>query len=433
MGLVSAIYTSVNGLNVTGTGLSVIGNNIANTNTVGFKGSRTLFNDVLTSALDEVGNGVSINEIQTQFTQGPLEPTDNPLDFAIDGSGFFIVKDANNAEYYTRAGNFSLDKDYFIANPNGLKLQAYPADSSGNITQTLGDIQIQPLNAEGVPVMNAQATSTATIQLNLNASDDIPTTAWSLSPLNGPASGSYNYSNTMMVYDSSGDTHPVEIFFRKTSSTPNVGTTWDAHVVWNSMRTSNNYQEQIISNLTFDTSGALTSPTVPTSVNLTWGADDWDGDLVTPPTTPAAQAVAIDFNNSTQYASPHSTVFQSIDGYPEGGLVGFRLAQDGMLYGKYSNGQERSVARLVLAKFNAPTELNKIGKNLFAESSASGQRIEATPNTKGAGKVFANSLEASNIDMAEEFVKMITIQRAFQANSVVMSTTDEMLTKLVNI
>ncbi len=438
MSLSSAIYTSVSGLNTTSFGMSVIGNNVANTNTIGFKGSRTLFSDVLASlgedASRQVGRGVRPNEVRTMFTQGAFQPTNNPLDFAIDGDGFFMVREfdavtgAAGNLFYTRAGQFGFDRRLYLVNPDGLRLQAYQADSAGNITQTLGDIQMQPLNAEGLPVMNARPTSAAEIQLNLNADPNEPIFASGtlLDPLNttkGPAANTYNYSAAMSVYDSAGNAHPVEIYFKKTSITPDVGAAWDAHIIWNAGKTIVDYREQIIS-LAFDTSGNLTSPTAPASVTLTWDPA-WNA--------ATSQPVTIDFTGSAQYGSPYSTVFQKVDGYPEGGLVSFRLAQSGILYGKYSNGQDKAVAQLALAKFGAPTELTKRGDNLFAESSFSGQQTIAAAGTGGAGNVFANSLEMSNIDLAEEFITMIMMQRAFQANGMVMSTAKEMLDKLINI
>lgn len=439
MGLLSSVFTSVSGLIAAGDGLSVIGNNIANLNTTGFKSSRMLFSEVYGSELDNIGKGTSPHAVTTQFTQGAVLNTRNPLDFAINGDGFFIVKDSNtNKEYYTRAGEFSLDKDSIIINPDGLRLQGYMADGAGNIAQTLSDIEILPKNAGGVPIMPAQATSTAKIQINLSGSPTEPiySAGTLLNPLDtskGPAAGTYNHSIAMTVYDSEGNTHAVQIYFKKTSSVIGVGSTWDAHVIWNSGKTITNYREQIISSLTFDTNGNMTSPVGTSSVNLIWDADDWDGDISTPPTTPAAQTIAIDFTGSTQYGSPYSTVFQAVNGYPEGGLNNFKLDKDGILYGLYSNGRDKKLAQLVLAKFAAPTELDKVGSNLFAETYWSGKRIEVTAGSKGGGNIFANSVETSNVDLAEEFITMIMLQKAYNANSVALSTSLEMLKSWDNI
>ncbi len=439
MGMISSIFTSVSGLIATEIGLSVVGNNVANLNTTGFKSSRMLFSDVYGSELDKIGKGTRSHTITTQFAQGAVLNTRNPLDFAISGDGFFIVRDSiKNRDYYTRAGEFFLDKDSIIINPDGLRLQGYPADAAGNIAQTLSDIEILPKNANGVPIMSAQATSRAEIQINLSGSPTetiypAGTLLDPLDPTKGPAAGTYNHSIAMTVYDSEGNTHAVQIYFKKTSSTIGVGSTWDAHVIWNSGKTITNYREQIISNLTFDTNGNMTSPVGPSSVNLTWDTDDWDGDISTPPTTPAAQAVATDFTGSTQYGSPYSTVFQNVDGYPEGGLTSFKLDKDGILYGLYSNGRDKKIAQLALAKFVAPTELERIGRNLFAETYWSGQRTDVTPGTGGGGKISSNSVETSNVDLAEEFVTMIMLQKAYNANSVALSTSLEMLKSWDNI
>lgn len=435
MGMMSSVYTSVSGLIANGAGLSVIGNNVANLNTTGFKSSRMLFSDVYASELDKIGKGSRFHAVTTQLAQGAVLSTGNPLDFAIEGDGFFIVKDSNtNKEYYTRAGNFSLDKDSILINPDGLRLQGYMADAAGNIAQTLSDIEILPKNADGIPIMNAQTTSTAEIQINLSGSPaetvyPAGTLLDSLDPAKGPVAGTYNHSIAMTVYDSEGNTHAVQIYFKKTSSTAGVGSTWDAHVIWNSAKTIANYSEQIISNLAFDTNGDMTGPVGPSNVTLTWQADDWDDDMATPPTTPAAQPIAIDFTGSTQYGSPYSTVFQNVDGYPEGGLTSFKLDKDGILYGLYSNGRDNKVAQIAMAKFVAPTELDKIGRNLFAETYLSGQRTEVTAGSGGGGKIFANSVEMSNVDLAEEFVTMIMLQKAYNANSVALSTSLEMLKK----
>lgn len=434
MGLFSNLYTSVSGLMATESGLTVIGNNIANLNTTGFKGSRVLFSDVLDTQIEKVGKGVKLQSAEGQFIQGNLQPSNNPLDFAIDGNGFFIVSDPNNnaAEYYTRDGAFLLDKDGYIINANNLRLRGYMADSSGTIGTTISDIQM-PTDANGNITVAASATTEGILKLNLDARDPAPSVAWSLSATTGPAEGSYNHSAEMSIYDSEGNKHAVDVYFRKIQfNSVTQLHEWTAYFVYNSMKTSSNYQQAGSINLTFDTSGILTSASVG-SGNFTWGADDWDGDSGTADTTPAAQTISFDLADSTQYASSNSVSFVQTDGYPEGSLVNFSTDKEGIMSGLYSNGQVRNLAQLAIALFLAPTELEKIGDNLFAESSGSGSRTEATPGAQGAGTVSGQYLEMSNVDLASEFVTMLMLQRAFQANGRVMSTTDEMLTKLVNI
>lgn len=449
MGLLSSIYTSISGLCASANGLSVIGDNIANLNTVGFKSSRISFCDIYGSEIDRIGKGSYLHTATMQFSQGPIDTSDNPLDLAINGNGFFIVKDSDtDKEYYTRAGTFSIqnptpDKAY-IVNPDGLRLRGYAADTAGNIVKTLTDVEIplvQDVDDAGktvyVPKMQARATSTATIQANLNASPAEPVYAPGtlldpLDPTKGPAAGTFNHSIAMTVYDSVGNTHAVEIYFKKTGVNPGVSTTWDAHVIWNSGKTIPYYHEQIISNLTFNTDGNMTSPSAPVPVTLTWDPAWGAG---------TSQQITIDLTGSTQYGSPYSTIFQEVDGYPEGGLMSFRLDRDGILYGLYSNGQSKRFAQIALAKFNAQTELNKIGQNLFAETSEAGTRniitadMKSRTNNQGIKEysrevdILSNSIEMSNVDLAEEFVTMMMLQKAYNANGVALSTSLEMLKK----
>lgn len=428
MGLLSAVYTSVNGLNAAEGGFSVVSNNIANLNTVGFKSSNVLFSDIYRSALDKIGNGENLHASVIQFSQGSIENTDNSLDFALEGNGFFMVNDSvKSKEYYTRAGTFVLDKNAYVVNPDGLRLRGYMADTSGTIGTTVSDIQI-PRDANGNFTMAASATTTAAMRVNLNAADSVPLTAWSLSAANGPATGSYNYSAALNVYDSEGNPHMLDTYFRKTGANA-----WEAHVVWNSMKTSNNYQEQVITGITFDTAGNMTTPTAASTLSITWGADDWDGDPGTAATTPAAQTISFDLRNSTQYASAHSTVLVQTNGFAKGNIASFSTDQKGIISGIYSNGQSRNIAQLALATFRAPTELERKGRNLYALTNFSGPKTETKPGSGGAGTVFGSSLETSNVDLAKEFAMMITLQRAFQANSTAISTQLDMLRKMENI
>ncbi len=427
MSLTSSIYTSVSGMNAIASGLSVLGDNLANTNTVGFKNSRALFGDILSQEMDKSGSGVMLQKVDTEFNQGTLSTTSNPLDFAIDGGGFFIVKDLAGKEFYTRAGIFSPDSSYSLVTPEGMNLQGYLADNSGNITTTVGNIQI-PLNPvtdssgniQMEPTMLPAATTTASMAVNLYSNSETPSTPWSLDPASGAASGASNFDSSVDVYDSSGNKHTVDVLFRKVADN-----TWDAHVVWNNGKSSNNYQEQVIPGITFDgATGQLVNPAGQTPVSLTWDAA-WG---VTSP-----QTVTLGLDNTTQYGTPNSVMFLSADGYAEGGLTTFRTDASGRIYGEYSNGREHKIAQICLAQFNEPKELRKMGNHLFAESDTSGVKAVSAPGDKGAGSVSANSLEMSNVDMASEFVTMISLQRAFQANTMVMSTTNEMYTRLTNL
>jgi len=431
--VLTSLFTGISGLNANGVALSVIGDNIANANTPGFKGSRANFGDILSQTLGgasamQVGRGTMIVDIQKLFTQGTLESTSNPLDLAIDGDGFFIVKQTNGPTYYTRAGQFRLDKNGYVVDPNGYRLQAYQMDQSGNLTGTISDVHLAGL------MSNPSATTNINMQVNLDSRDDTKT--WSFtSGSDLPDSSSYNYSNAITVYDSLGNSHLVYTYFVKTST----ANQWEAHVIYDDGTNPNqpNYTE-----IDFDTATAGTQP-----IQLQFNSN---GTLqsITPDTSTQANAVSFDFSawgatnpqnitlnfaDSTQYGSPNAIVFQTQDGYSTGNLIGVTVDQNGVMSGVFTNGQVKKVAQVVLSKFVAAPNLTKVGKNLFLESYSSGGPIYGAPGTVGVGTVYSNSLEASNVDLAEEFVRMIAAQRGYQANVRVITTTDNMLNDLMSI
>ncbi len=417
--MLTSLFTGISGLNANALALSVVGDNIANANTVGFKGSRANFGDILSQTLSgasamQVGRGAMIIDIQKLFTQGTLETTANPLDLAIEGDGFFVVRQENGPTYYTRAGQFRINKDGYVVDANGYLLQAYQMDAQGNVTGGIGDVYLAGLMSE------PSATSTINMQLNLDSRDEAKTWTYT-GGANLPSSDQYNYSTAITIYDSLGNPHLVYTYLVK-SSTPN---TWDAYFTYDADAdpTVSDYQVTGPYTLQFDSNGVLTNTPPTTSVNFDfsgWGA-----------TTP--QAVTIDFRNTTQYGAPNAVVFQNQNGYTAGNLIAVTVDQDGVISGVFTNGQVRNVAQVVLAKFVAAHNLMKAGKNLYLESYSSGGPTYGAPGTVGMGEVYANSLEASNVDLAEEFVRMIAAQRGYQANVRVITTTDNMLNELMNI
>lgn len=428
--MLTSIFTGISGLNANAMALSVIGDNIANANTVGFKSSRANFGDILSQTLGgaaamQIGRGAMVYDVQKLFTQGTLETTANPLDLAIEGDGFFVVQQPNGPTYYTRAGQFRINKNGYVVDSNGYKLQAYKV-SGGTPTGEIGDIYLAGLMSE------PSATGKINLQVNLDSRDSVPTAAWA-----GPSGGNlpdpdtYNFSTAITIYDSQGNPHLVYTYFRKTSAN-----TWEAHVVYDRHDSgSTNYVEidfdsgtggtQPIT-LTFATDGSLSSvsPTTPTA---SFNFDYWLGSGA------PDQSVTFDFTNSTQYGSPNAVVFQTQDGYTSGNLIAITVDQNGIISGVFTNGQVKAVAQVVLAKFVAAHNLTKVGKNLFLESFASGGPTYGAPGTIGVGTVYANSLESSNVDLAEEFIRMIAAQRGYQANVRVITTTDNMLNELMNI
>jgi len=430
--MITSLYTAISGLSANGTSLSVIGDNIANMNTVGFKASRVAFGDVLSQTLigvagsSQVGRGVQISGVNPLFTQGSFETTESVLDMAIDGDGLFIVSDGD-ANYFTRAGQFSVDKDGNIVNQDGLILQGYIADETGKITGTTGDLTIA--NAQST----AHISSTASLALNLNATADIQTTAFTLDA-NGDAANNdpanYNFSSSITVYDSQGGSHQVTLYFEKTADNA-----WNVHYVHEDPANPDLLVEAGTQALSFDVDGSLITDNSGTAINFNFGS------AITSP-----QSIAFDFgtgtgetpagtgfDGTTQFASDFAVLSLSQNGYSSGNLKNMTISADGMITGIFTNGQTRAIGQIALAKFIAPDELTKLGRNLFAESYASGQPIVGMAATSGLGRVLSNTLELSNVDLAAEFVKMISSQRGFQANSRIITTTDELLQEMVNL
>lgn len=448
MAVLTSLYSGISGINTNGAALSVIGNNIANVNTVGFKASRASFSDVLSQSLSgssgrtQIGRGAYLSDVSPIFTQGSLESTSSGLDLGIDGDGFFLVNDSAGGTYYTRAGQFSISKDGFLVNPEGLFLQGYQADSTGAVSGAIDNVDVSSTSTPPNP------TSDVKITANLDSR---------VSPIGGgfligDLTNTYHFSTTMSVYDSLGNEHLVTAYFTKVyedTSTPSTGNYWQ----WNAVADGESLTPEVMATgyLQFDTTGALVAEDVadmdidptaapPGGLGLLYMAPDFNfaGGVT------KNQVISFDFgtgtaddgsglDGTTQFGSISSTLFQSQDGYASGSLKSVSINQDGVISGLYTNGQTRTIGQVVVGIFNNPHGLTRMGKNLYGGSYDSGQPIIGVPNAGGRGKLLSNSLELSNVDLAEEFIKLITAQRGFQANSRVITSTDEMLQELVNL
>jgi len=410
--MLTAMYSAISGLNANGVSLSVIGDNIANMNTIGFKGSRIAFADILSQSLtgisgnNQVGRGVMVSDISPLFTQGSFETTANVLDLAVDGDGFFIVND-NGANYYTRAGQFSVDKDGYLVNPEGLRLQGYQYSAAGLPTSVIGDINIAAVNSPP----NATANAVMTVNLDSRESTTGPF------DINNPQTTS-NFSASMTIYDTLGNPHLVTTYYTKTGAN-----TWDYNIVTET-DTAGTLGVIASGTLQFDDTGALTAPAGGT-YSATFDFSPWGAGN--------AQAVTFDISGMTQYGAESATIFLSQDGYTAGSLSNLAISEDGVITGIFTNGQTRAMSQIALARFSSPTGLTKMGRNLYGESNESGTVIVGQPSTSGNGRILSNTLELSNVDLAEEFVKMISSQRGFQANSRVITTSDELMLELVNL
>ncbi len=582
MGIESALYTGVSGLDAMSQELSVIGNNISNSNTIGFKGGSTTFANLLSTSLGatsstQTGNGVSLESVATDFSQGTLQTTSNPLDMAIQGSGFFIVKDVSGAQYYTRAGQFSVDKNGNIINPNGDFLQGNVALTQPVTTKTgvtpgtfgaSGNININAIGV-GAPTPTANATIFAnllqtaplndptaagtspftitptnnTIEVTYNGGPLTPVTItpgtytgaglatavntalvaaglpatitfayhdvavvgppaipqytftitngdantvtfnWSnsgttasnmlgFSNINnqastppqpnsgtttiaaaGSASSNFQvtgfdpnnpgaaFSTAMTVYDSGGNSHLTDVYFEKINSTGNGNSWMYWAVVPASDSTSGATQPNIPQIATggilnFDTKGDLVSvtPDAYNSFNFSGGVTQ-----DTPITFDFGQAENETISQggsgttgTTQYGSPSSVTNQYQDGYAAGSLQSYTVSQTGIITGTFTNGQTKNIAQIQLARFNASTALTNVGNNLYTQSAGSGQPIPGLAGNAGFGSVLSDNLEESNVDLSGEFVNMITVQSAYQADAKVISTAQELFTALQN-
>jgi flagellar hook protein FlgE len=398
----------LSGLFAASRNLDAIGNNVANANTVGFKSSSVIFADVYASSLgatanNSIGIGTAVAAVRGNFGQGNVSTTSNPLDIAINGAGFFRL-DTNGTITYSRNGQFHLDKDGFIVNSAGAMLTGYGVDAAGNIVIA---------NASPLQISSAQlpatATSEAQIGLNLDARDPIITV-----PFDITSSATYNKATSLTVYDSLGNAHAFSTYYAKTAAN-----TWQVYGAIDGVALA-----APIGTLNFATDGTLSGavPALPFPVSVT---------LPPGPTSPLT--FTLDYTGSTQFASNFGVDTLSQDGFAAGMLAGYGISDDGVILGRYSNGQSRNLGQVVLSNFKNPQGLEPLGNNQYAESAESGQPIPGVPGSSSFGVVQSGAIEESNVDLTQELVNMITAQRVYQANAQTIKTQDQVLNTLVNL
>ena len=415
MGLSSAFYTAISGLQGSSQAMTVTGNNIANSNTVGFKSSSTVFADLLSANIasssgnSQVGRGSQVQTVQTCFSQGGFESTESGTDIAIEGSGFFIVSDPmNDTSLYTRNGNFSFDDDGYLVTADGFRVQgsSYNADgvlASGNLSDILVDLVSQ---------IEAEPTENVTLQTNLDSNSDILTGF----DLTAPEDTS-NYATTTTVYDSLGTSHLLTCYFAKTADQQ-----WDWHLTVDAADlggTAGVVQEIGTGTITFDENGNLLTGGAAAVAALTWDNGS------------AAQNLTYNFD-TTQFNSDSTVFSQDQDGYPSGEVTDVDIAADGTVSAVYSNGETMAVAMISLATFINSDGLDAVGNSLYSATSESGSPTIGYPGASQ-GNLITQALELSNVDLATEFVDLITIQNGYSANSRVITTIDEMMQELLNI
>ena len=395
-----SFQVALSGLNAASADLSVTSNNVANSNTSGFKGSRAEFADVFASGANGVGSGVRLSNVRQQFGQGGINFTDNALDLAISGEGLFVLSDAGST-VYSRMGAFGVGPDGFVENSRGQRLQVYPALSNGAFnTGQLTDLRLT--RQENAP----QATGTVEMGVNLPA--DASVIAGAIDP-NNPTT--FNHSTSTAVYDSLGAVHTATFYFQKTAVN-----SWDValYVDGNLAGTEP---------VAFDATGAITAPAGgiagPIAYNPGNGAQ--------------ALSVNLDVNSMTQYGGQFSVNELNPDGFTSGRLSRIEIDDSGVVFARFTNGRSAPLGQVALANFPNNEGLNQLGDTNWGETFASGEAILGVAGTSSYGIVQAGALEASNVDLTKELVNMITAQRAFQANSQVISTQDTITQTIINI
>ena len=395
------------GLNAAQQDLEIVSNNIANSNTVGFKGSRAEFADVYASSVAG-GNsqvaGVQVAGISQQFSQGSITYTENALDLAINGQGFFVVSDDGELSY-SRAGYFSLDANNQLINSQGLNLQGYSADASGNIlagTQTdLGITQT---------TMGAKASDQVNATVNLDARVTQPTGYTNSGDIDSSDPSTFNSTMAFNVNDSLGASHTVSAYFAKTGAN-----TWEVEFEFNGNAIGTPQP------VTFDTSGNLTVPAGGV-INLTAN-----------PAGAAAMSIDVDISNFTQLGTDFAVNQVTQNGFPPGSLTGVQITENGILQALYSNGQTQVQGQLVLADFPNENGLIPLGDSLWQSSFASGNPLVGTPGQGIMGTLESGALEQSNVDISSQLVRLIEAQSNYQANAKTIETSNNLTQTLMNI
>lgn len=400
----------LSGLSAAAKNLDVIGNNVSNSNTVGFKRAEAQFSDVYANSLNgggagsQVGIGTKVSAVLQQFSQGNITASENPLDVAINGAGFFRFSN-NGTISYSRNGQFQLDNLGYIVNATGARLTGYTADVNG-VLDTSAPQELKINTADLAP----QATTKVDALLNLDSRQAAIT-----APFNLTDPTTFNHSTSVSVYDSLGNPHVMSSYYVKTAAG-----TWDVYAAVDGVQVGS----AAVGTLHFTPAGAIdtSATTLPFSISV-------------PVTTGATSPMTygFDFAGTTQFGSNFGVNALSQDGFASGRLSGFNIGADGVILGRYTNGRSSKLGQVILANFANPQGLEPLGNNAFAESSHSGTPLIGPPNTGSLGVLQASAVEDSNVDLTAELVNMITAQRVYQANAQTIKAQDQVLQTLVNL
>lgn len=416
----------VSGLNAAAANLDVIGNNIANSGTVGYKTGAVQFANVYAGSM--AGLGTKVGGIFQDFTAGAIQRTTQPLDVAIvDGDGFFRLTNGSGEVRYTRNGQFTVDKDQYIVNSANMQLTGFPVGAKGAAVA----LKVEPTYITPVASTRVDA------QFNLDARSEMPTT----SPFSLTDSNTYNYSNSVSVYDSYGNTHELSIFFSKTSPT---ASNWEVFAAADGKPLDKNGQlipEVVpatvppsytalpgsLATMAFDASGKLTTIPTGTTDKLTFAGLDFGNGS-------APINLEMVLTGSTQFSADNEVRKMSPDGNSAGQLTTLEIDADGFLIGKYSNQQTKELGQIVLSSFASVNGLQNMGDNVWSETAASGAPRTGTPGMgKSLGSLLGGAVEGSNVDLTAELINLIIAQRTYQANTQTVKTQDQVVQALMNL
>lgn len=426
MGVLSSLFTGVSGLSAQGEALGVVGDNIANSNTTGFKASRAEFQDIIAKNLkgilggNQIGRGVKIGAVNPILSQGNVDSTEKATDLAISGDGYFTLKGSDGVSY-TRDGSFHFDREGFLVTNDNQRIQGFQADEKGNVTSQLGDVRFPKA------LIPAKATTEAHFDLNLDSRKEIAP-QWSVKDPHNTS----HFSAGVEIFDSQGNKHLINLYFRKTADR-----TWEYHGLCDGKEIvggkEGELSEVVHGRLRFTVDGKLdTEEMLKKNFNFTGGAlpnQDIKFDFGDAITTDKGKGLT----GTKQYGKESDIISWNQDGAAAGTITNMSFNDQGVLTALYSNGQTQDLSQIALAKFENPEALFKVGNNRFKESRDAGSPAIGKPQSSGRGKLFAKSLERSTVDLAMEFVNLIQNQRGFQANSKIITTTDELLGEVINL
>lgn len=412
------------GLTASSKNLDIIGHNVANANTIGAKSSRGEFADVFAASLGgtgvgEIGFGVRLQAVAQQFSQGSLTPTNNPLDLAIQGLGFFQMQAPNGTTTFTRNGQFKVDQDGRILNNDGAQLMGYKADSNGNILPSSGPITVPTAG------ISPQTTSKVSMDFVLDSREVNNTPAINF---NDPTT--FNRATSVQVFDVQGRPVDMSMYFKKTGTNA-----WDVYATANGVSLANANPATVpptpapIQSITFNADGSLATPAdglATINIPATTNADGSEK-------TAAIANVALNIASAKQYGETFSVKALSQDGFAPGQLTEVSVDSKGMVMSKYSNGQFKATGQVELAFFRNPQGLQPLGGNVWGLTSAAGQAVRGAPNSGNFGGLKSSALEESNVDLTKDLVDMMITQRLYQANSQTIKTQDQVLQTLINL